>query len=66
MRHAPSDPCRSLEYCEDCERRVQHSVSIEIQAEASKDTNVKFSREPYRVAVCEKCDTATRLRMNNQ
>lgn len=46
-----------FEACADCGRETLHSVTIEIEPE---------TRRPYRVSVCEQCETTERLRINNQ
>ncbi len=53
------------EYCEDCERETLHEVSVQIKTESLKNENAQFSREPYRVAECQRCGTRTSQRMNN-
>lgn len=60
------DSDRFLEECSSCGRETPHSVSIEIRQESTKQNHVEYSREPYRVSVCEECDTTERLRMNDQ
>lgn len=53
------------EECTACGCDQPHSVTIELVTESDKDENVSFSREPYRVAECQVCGTATKTRMNN-
>ncbi|MHC3439429.1 DUF7835 family putative zinc beta-ribbon protein [Natrialbaceae archaeon A-gly3] len=53
------------EYCEDCELETIHEVSVQIRTESLKDENAQFSREPYRVAECQRCGNRKSQRMNN-
>ncbi|WP_330630884.1 DUF7835 family putative zinc beta-ribbon protein [Halocatena halophila] len=53
------------ELCGDCGRSTPHDVSVTILTESSKQENAQFSREPYRVSVCQICGSETSLRMNN-
>ncbi|WP_458190786.1 DUF7835 family putative zinc beta-ribbon protein [Haladaptatus sp. NG-WS-4] len=53
------------EHCENCNRNTTHQISVEIRTESKETENVKFSREPYRVALCEICGERTSQRMNN-
>jgi len=54
------------EYCEDCDRRTDHSVAVEIRQEGDPiDEPDGFSREPYRVATCRFCANERVQRMNN-
>lgn len=53
------------EPCTTCRRETPHTVRIEIRTESRKRENAAFSREPYRVAICQYCDGETVLRMNN-
>lgn len=53
------------EMCPVCGRETPHDVSVKILTESSKPENAQFSREPYRVSVCQVCDDETSLRMNN-
>lgn len=53
------------EMCSVCGRETPHDVSVKILTESSKTENAQFSREPYRVSVCQICDSETSLRMNN-
>lgn len=53
------------EMCSGCGRETPHDVSVKILTESSKPENAQFSREPYRVSVCQVCDAETSLRMNN-
>jgi len=54
------------ERCEACNRDTPHDVRIELRAESDdRDENAAFSREPYRVATCRRCDTSRARRMND-
>ncbi|GAB3683654.1 hypothetical protein GCM10028857_11520 [Salinarchaeum chitinilyticum] len=53
------------EYCETCESDTLHQVSVQILAESRNPENVEFSREPYRVAECQRCGERDSQRMNN-
>jgi|AntRauTorcE11898_2_1112593.scaffolds.fasta_scaffold39705_2 hypothetical protein len=53
------------EYCEACDSDTLHQVSVQILAESRKPENVEFSREPYRVAECQRCGERDSQRMNN-
>jgi len=55
------------EHCTGCRQETSHEVWIEIKKESpkTKEENVEFSREPYRVAECTACGTTTTKRMNN-
>lgn len=53
------------EQCSTCEEIRPHDVSIELLVESAKDTNRKFSKEPYRIAECHTCGTTTKLRLND-
>jgi len=53
------------EACEECEMDTLHSVSVQIRTESRKDQNREFSREPYRVAECQRCGSRKSTRMNN-
>ena len=53
------------EACEACRSETPHAVRIEIRTESTKRQNAAFSREPYRVATCQRCGGQTALRMNN-
>ena len=54
------------EHCECCERDTLHQVSIQMRTESTNDENAAFSREPYRVAECQQCNTRVSRRMNDQ
>jgi hypothetical protein len=53
------------EQCTTCDAETLHSVAVEIRTESSKAENAEFSREPYRVSTCIRCETETVQRMNN-
>lgn len=53
------------ERCEDCDMDTLHSVSVQIRTESLKEENSEFSREPYRVAECQRCGARKSQRMNN-
>jgi CO dehydrogenase/acetyl-CoA synthase alpha subunit len=54
------------ERCEACNRDTPHDVRIELRAESDdRGENAAFSREPYRVATCRRCDTSRARRMND-
>jgi hypothetical protein len=60
------EPGSVLEHCGECGRETPHAVSIEILEEGSGGEKVAYSREPYRVSVCERCGSTEQLRMNDQ
>ncbi|SEW28894.1 DUF7835 family putative zinc beta-ribbon protein [Halobacterium jilantaiense] len=54
------------ERCESCSRDTPHDVHIELRAESDDPgENAAFSREPYRVATCRRCETSRSRRMND-
>ncbi|WP_435182635.1 hypothetical protein [Halobellus sp. EA9] len=53
------------EYCDACDARTPHEVSIELKTESKKRTNRAFSREPYRVTKCHTCGGERSQRMND-
>ena len=53
------------EYCDDCELETLHEVSVQLRTESRKEENRQFSREPYRVAECQRCGNRHSQRMNN-
>ncbi len=53
------------EHCENCELDTLHEVSVQIRTESRKAKNAEFSREPYRVAECQRCGNRHSKRMNN-
>lgn len=65
MATQPSDPDSVREACTSCNGETLHDVRVEIRTESKKEENAEFSREPYRVAVCNDCGAETATRMNN-
>ena len=53
------------EECPECESTTAHDVSVQILTESADSENAAYSREPYRVSVCQTCGTEERIRMNN-
>lgn len=53
------------ESCERCGIETLHEVSVQIKTESRKEENNEFSREPYRVAECQRCGHRENQRMNN-
>ncbi len=53
------------EYCGDCDNETLHEVSVQMKTESTKSENAQFSREPYRVAECQRCGTRSSQRMND-
>ncbi|MDG5821755.1 hypothetical protein [Natronococcus sp. A-GB7] len=53
------------EYCETCDIKTLHEVSIQIRTESIRKENAEFSREPYRVSICQQCGNRQIQRMNN-
>jgi hypothetical protein len=53
------------EHCDSCEMDTLHQVSVQIMTESRKEENSQFSREPYRVAECQRCGSRDTTRMNN-
>jgi len=53
------------EPCSACGTDTLHEVSVQIRTESLKDENAQFSREPYRVAECQRCGERSSQRMNN-
>lgn len=53
------------ERCEACELDTLHEVTVQIKTESTKAENAQFSREPYRVAECQRCGNRSSQRMNN-
>lgn len=66
MPDPSTDPSTATEYCESCQCETRHSVSLIIVEEGSDDSDVRFSREPYRVTVCEQCGLETKMRLNDR
>ena len=65
MATKPSNAEGIMESCGSCGRETAHDVRVEIRTESNKEENAEFSREPYRVAVCEECGTESITRMND-
>jgi hypothetical protein len=61
-------PDHAREECPECQRETPHAVSIEILEEGTGEGEgeAAYSREPYRVTVCEYCERREELRMNDQ
>ncbi len=53
------------EYCESCDTKTLHQVTVQMRTESTKDENAEFSREPYRVTECQHCGARTSQRMND-
>ncbi|NHN47006.1 hypothetical protein G9464_05270 [Halostella sp. JP-L12] len=53
------------EHCDACDSDTLHEVSVQIRTESLKEENAQFSREPYRVAECQRCGERHSQRMNN-
>lgn len=53
------------ERCDDCGLDTLHEVSVQLRTESTKSENAQFSREPYRVAECQRCGYRSSQRMNN-
>lgn len=53
------------EHCSECDTNTIHEVTVQIKTESLKDENSQFSREPYRVAECQRCGHRDSTRMNN-
>jgi hypothetical protein len=53
------------EWCDACGRETHHDVRIKIRTESTKEENAKFSREPYRVSVCQSCEHEQVARVND-
>ena len=53
------------ERCDDCDLETLHEVSVQIRTESRTAENAQFSREPYRVAECQRCGSRRSQRMNN-
>ena len=53
------------EFCDSCETDTLHQVSVQMRTESTKSENAEFSREPYRVAECQRCGTRSSQRMND-
>lgn len=53
------------EECSACSATTTHDVSVQILTESTESKNAAYSREPYRVSVCQACGHEERVRMNN-
>ncbi len=53
------------EFCDSCDTDTLHQVSVQMRTESTKTENAQFSREPYRVAECQRCGTRSSQRMND-
>jgi ribosomal protein L44E len=53
------------EYCDTCENETLHQISVQMRTESTKNENAQFSREPYRVAECQRCGDRSSQRMND-
>lgn len=65
MATQPSDPAGITESCRSCGKQTLHRVRVEIVTESAKKKNAQFSREPYRVSMCQECGVESRQRMND-
>jgi hypothetical protein len=65
MATQPSGPDSLRENCAECGGETLHDVRVEIRTESNEAENAEFSREPYRVVVCNSCESETTTRMNN-
>jgi hypothetical protein len=65
MATKPTDLDRTTESCESCGTETHHDVHVEIRTESAKQENAQFSREPYRIATCQRCGDEQSQRMNN-
>jgi formate dehydrogenase assembly factor FdhD len=63
--HPSSSPGDIREPCPECGTETLHEVHVEIRTESRKQENAEFSREPYRVSTCVRCDAESVQRMNN-
>ncbi|MEF8783125.1 MAG: hypothetical protein V5A39_03230 [Haloarculaceae archaeon] len=64
--HTLHDPRHILEDCSSCQRETPHHVSIEIREENPDPERAAYSREPYRVSVCARCEREKQVRMNDR
>ena len=64
-KQKPKPISESTEWCETCDEETRHEVWIELVTESRKRSNAEFSREPYRVTRCTRCDDQRSKRMNN-
>ncbi|SEA35919.1 hypothetical protein SAMN04488065_2814 [Haloplanus vescus] len=65
MKAKRPDPNTNRERCPDCGRETRHEVRVEIRTENPASSNAAFSREPYRVSVCDVCEAESIQRMND-
>lgn len=65
MASHASDPDVVREPCVDCGEETPHRMRVEIRTESETTENARFSREPYRIAVCQRCKAETATRMND-
>lgn len=54
-----------LEYCDSCNARTEHTVTVQIVTESQSAENKDYSREPYRITECQQCGETQSLRMND-
>lgn len=56
------------EHCDECDLDTLHDVRIEIIEESTRKfiDDSKYSREPYRIAECDRCGNEEYTRMNNR
>jgi hypothetical protein len=54
-----------MEDCPACGHETSHTVRIEIRTESTKPENRAYSREPYRLSVCQRCGCERSERMND-
>jgi len=65
MATTNESPGTITEECESCARQTPHEVTVTLLTESDHAENAEFSREPYRVSVCQACGEQTERRMNN-
>lgn len=53
------------EWCVNCGRETEHTVSIELRTEGTNPDTAHYSREPYRLTRCLGCGERRSQRMNN-
>ncbi|RQG96026.1 DUF7835 family putative zinc beta-ribbon protein [Natrarchaeobius chitinivorans] len=60
------NPVNTLpERCESCDGVTQHVVTVQLITEGDSADNSPYSREPYRIAECQRCGETQTLRMND-
>jgi hypothetical protein len=64
QRDEPGPATERLESCDRCGCETPHEVFVHLFVESSREENAAYSREPYRVSVCQRCDAETVRRMN--